>query len=80
VTGHGDTNHRPGAAAAPRFGAPDGQEASVIDPPAYPASDDADPDGQPTPPLGWGPRIAVAAVVVVLAVIIILHLTGVVGP
>lgn len=80
MTSHGDTSHQPAAAAGKRFDAPDHQETSVIDPPAYPAPDDATSDDQPAPPFGWGPRIAIAAVVVVLAVIIILHLAGVVGP
>lgn len=47
--------------------------------PAYPP-EDADADGTPEPTMGWGGRVAIAAVMVLLAIIVVLHLTSVVGP
>lgn len=50
-----------------------------MDPPAYPDPDHAD-DHQPHTSAGWGARVVIAAAVLAVAAIVILHLTGVVGP
>lgn len=59
---------------------PDDPETPSMDRPSYPASTDSTSDEQPAPTTGWAIRLAIAGVVVVIAVFVILHLTGVVGP
>jgi hypothetical protein len=52
-----------------------------MDLPTHPESDDSDPDQ--APPGGttsWATRLAIAVLITAVAVIILLHLTGVVGP
>jgi len=55
----------------------------MTDPPRYPGSGStdgpADDGGQPASRARWKTAVVVAAVVVLLAVMIILHVTGVVG-
>jgi hypothetical protein len=51
-----------------------------MDLPSHPESKDTASDRRPATGSSWGPRIVVAAVVVLLAAIVILHLTGIVGP
>lgn len=50
-----------------------------VDGPAYPGSDDGAHD-TPEPEMGWGAKIVLAAVMVAIALIVVLHLTGTVGP
>lgn len=49
------------------------------DGPAYPDEDGAA-NAASEPTMGWGGRIAIATVLVVVVLIIVLHLTGTVGP
>jgi hypothetical protein len=51
-----------------------------MDPPSHPESEDTATDRKPTTPVGWGTRIVVAVVIALVAMIVILHLTGVLGP
>lgn len=52
-----------------------------MDPPSYPTTDDSAAEDRPAPPTtSWGVRIGLGAVVVVFVLIVVLHLTGVVGP
>lgn len=48
--------------------------------PEHPETDDTGPDQDPATTRSWGVVLGVAIVAVLLAVIVILHLTGVVGP
>jgi len=49
------------------------------DGPVYPGVDGA--AGEPSAPaMGWGGRIAFATVAVVVVLIVVLHVTGAVGP
>lgn len=52
---------------------------SPVEGPAYP-EDDVGSDDAPGPTLGWGGRIALAAAMVAVVLIVVLHLTGAVGP
>lgn len=51
---------------------------SPVEGPAYP--DDAESDEAPGSTVGWGGRIALAAAMVAVVLIVVLHLTGAVGP
>ena len=51
-----------------------------MDPPSHPESEDTATDRKPATPVGWGSWVVVAIVIALVAVIVILHLTGVVGP
>lgn len=52
-----------------------------MDPPSYPTPDDSAAEGRLAPTtMSWGVRIGLAAAVVALVLIVVLHLTGVVGP
>lgn len=48
--------------------------------PSHPETDDTDPDQKHATTVSWGTVLVVAVVAILLAVIVILHLTGVVGP
>jgi hypothetical protein len=48
--------------------------------PAHPGSDDTTHHDSPATPGGRGPAVFIAIVAVVFVVMIILHLSGVVGP
>ena len=48
--------------------------------PPHPESEDTGPDQKPATTVGWGTRIVIAVVIALVAAIVILHLTGVVGP
>lgn len=48
--------------------------------PPHPESEDTGPSQKPATAVGWGTRIVIALVVALVAAIVILHLTGVVGP
>lgn len=50
-----------------------------LDGPAYP-DDDVGADVGSGPTMGWGGRIALAAAMVAVVLIVVLHLTGAVGP
>ncbi len=52
---------------------------SATDGSAYPGDDDGT-DGAPEPGMGWAAKIALAAVMAAVVLIIVLHLTGTVGP
>ena len=47
--------------------------------PAYPGDDDGANEAA-EPARGWGGRIAIATVAAVVVLIVVLHLTGAVGP
>lgn len=49
-------------------------------PPRYPVSDGSIDDRPPEPGARWGARLAIAAVVALVVLLFILHLSGVVGP
>lgn len=51
-----------------------------MDLPPHPESEDSATDRKPVTPVGWGTRVVVAVVIALVALIVILHLTGVVGP
>jgi hypothetical protein len=51
-----------------------------MDPPSHPESEDTATDRKPATPVDWGSWVVVAIVIALVAVIVILHLTGVVGP
>ena len=51
-----------------------------MDLPSHPEADDAADVPAERTTVSWGARILVGAVIAVVAVIILLHLTGVVGP
>jgi hypothetical protein len=63
---------------------PDDQEKLLTGPPTYPVSNVSDPDEQPSPASSWRSRVGMAVVIVLvialIAAIIILHVTGVIGP
>ena len=46
---------------------------------SYPASDESD-QPRPEPTTSWGVRLVIGLGVALLVVIVVLHLTGVVGP
>jgi hypothetical protein len=48
--------------------------------PPHPESEDTSPDKKPATTTGWGARIVIGVVIALVAAIVILHLTGVVGP
>jgi hypothetical protein len=48
--------------------------------PSHPQSDDAARGQEPRRPVSWGTMIAIAVLAVVFATVVLLHLTGVVGP
>jgi len=48
--------------------------------PAYPGDDDGAAREPSAPAMGWGGRIAIATVAAVVVLIVVLHLTGAVGP
>lgn len=48
------------------------------DPPNYPDAEDESADDPP--PIRWGGRLIIAAIAVALVAIIVLHLSGTVGP
>lgn len=52
---------------------------SPVDGPAYP-DDDVGADVGSGRVMGWGGRIALAAAMVAVVLIVVLHLTGAVGP
>jgi len=49
-------------------------------PPIYPVSDEPSDAKQAAAAARWGVRIGVVAVVILVAVVLFLHLSGVVGP
>jgi hypothetical protein len=52
-----------------------------MDLPTHPESDDSDPDRAPSgATTSWATRVAIAVLIAAVAVIVLLHLTGVVGP
>lgn len=48
--------------------------------PSHPEADDSTPDQTPATTARWGTVVVVALLVALLALFVILHLTGVVGP
>lgn len=48
--------------------------------PSHPETDDTGPDQKPATTVSWVSKLVIAVVAILLAVIVILHLTGVVGP
>lgn len=48
--------------------------------PSHRESEDTCADQEPAATAGWGGRLVVAVAVALFAVVVILHLTGVVGP
>lgn len=52
---------------------------SPVEGPAYPDDDLGSADAS-RPTMGWGGRIALAAAMVAVVLIVFLHLTGTVGP
>ncbi len=48
--------------------------------PSHPDTDDSAPDQTPATTISWRTMLGIAVVAIVVAVIVILHLTGVVGP
>lgn len=48
--------------------------------PSHPESEDTTPYDLPTTPSAWSTRIVIAVAVILVAIIVVLHLTGVVGP
>jgi hypothetical protein len=62
----------------------DDQERPLTGPPSYPVSNASDPDEQPLPASTWRSRVGIALVIVLvialIAAIIILHITGAIGP
>jgi hypothetical protein len=51
-----------------------------MDLPSHPESENAATDRKPVTPVGWGTWVVVAIVIALVAAIVILHLSGVVGP
>ena len=48
--------------------------------PSHPDADDSAAGQEPASKANWGTRIVVGAIVALLLLVVILHLTGVVGP
>lgn len=48
--------------------------------PAHPEADDPPPDPHPGDAMSWGARVFLAVVIALFVAIVVLHLTGVVGP
>jgi len=63
---------------------PDDQEIPFTDPPTYPVSNGSDPDEQPSSASTWRSRVGgalvIVLVIVLIAAIVILHVTGGIGP
>lgn len=63
---------------------PDDQEEPSTNPPIYPVFNASDPDEEPSPASTWRSRVGMAVVIVLvialIAAIVILHVTGVIGP
>lgn len=63
---------------------PDDQEKPFTDPPTYPVSNAFDPDERPGPVSTWRSRVGISVVIVLvialIAAIVFLHVTGVIGP
>ena len=51
-----------------------------MDLPSHPEADDTTPDRAPAKTISWATVLVITVVAGLLAVIVILHLTGVVGP
>ncbi|MGH9244303.1 MAG: hypothetical protein ACRD29_08290 [Acidimicrobiales bacterium] len=51
-----------------------------MDLPSHPEADDTGAEREPAPTVRWGTVVVVAVVAALLAVIVILHITGLVGP
>jgi hypothetical protein len=51
-----------------------------VDLPSHPDTDDPRGAPPPRPPSGWTVRIVIAAVAALLTLMVVLHLTGALGP
>ena len=51
-----------------------------MEPPPHPESQDDAPYEPPASPSTWATRVVIAVFVLLFALIVVLHLTGVVGP
>lgn len=51
-----------------------------MDLPSHPEADDSGPDREPAPAGSWAGMAILAVVAALIVVIVVLHLTGVVGP
>lgn len=51
-----------------------------MDPPTHPDTNDPGDRSGPAAAMGWGARIAIGVVVAMVVLVILLHLTGIIGP
>lgn len=81
MTGSRDPRPTSAGATGPEPGEGEVDPVNHVNPPPYPAAEDPGVDDEPeATTLSWAARIGLAALVVGIVVIVVLHLSGTVGP